>query len=92
MQGLTSYCGPWSRSGGHDSGKSSVIRALARSDSNDNSRHDSRRNKGKAVAGPEQDKPDIGINFQYIDLADDGDSSEGGSGPINYRVTLLMHL
>lgn len=69
-----------------------MIRALARSDSSDNTRHDSRRNKGKAVAGPEQDKPDIGINFQYIDLADDGDSREGGSGHCNYRVTLLIHL
>ena len=63
--------------GGHDSGKSTVIRALARPDSSDTSAHDSRKLKGKAVASPEDDRPDLGINFQYIDLADDGESGEG---------------
>lgn len=63
--------------GGHDSGKSTVIRALAGSDNSNTSSIGSRKNKGKAPATPEQDAPDLGMNFQYIDLADDGESGEG---------------
>lgn len=67
------------RPGNHDSGKTTLIRALARHDSSNRSDSNisSRKDKGKAVAKSHVDRPDLGINFEYIDVADDGESGEG---------------
>lgn len=67
--------------GNHDSGKTTVIRALGRPGSSDRSAGttSNRKDKGKAAANSQVDRPDLGINFKYIDIADDGESGEGVS-------------